>query len=63
LTNCPREQQNLKFTEITPAIHASQPQWVQCHGYRCLALLGQDGKWRCFATGEELKDVVKAPID
>ena len=40
--------------------------WVQCDGYRCLAFLGLDGKWRAYATGKELRDVVKvysAPAD
>jgi hypothetical protein len=32
--------------------------WVQCKGYRCLALLTKDGKWKCFATGEELHNVL-----
>ena len=32
--------------------------WVQCQGYRCLAVL-KDGKWRVYATGEELTDFIK----
>ena len=32
--------------------------WVQCKGYRCLAVL-RNGKWRAYATGEELTDFIR----
>ncbi len=59
----PHEVQNLKNTEVNQAIQISEPQWVQCVGYRCLAVLGADGKWRSLANGKELTDVVKVYTD
>ena len=32
--------------------------WVQCKGYRCLAVLS-NGKWSAYATGEELTDFIR----
>jgi len=29
--------------------------WIQCRGCKCMAIVDKNGKWRCFATGEELK--------
>jgi hypothetical protein len=38
-----------KFSELS---------WVQCNGYRCLAMMNADGKWIAVGTGEELTDVI-----
>jgi hypothetical protein len=38
---------------------AEETHWVQCNGHRCLAIVDKNGKWKCFATGLELTDVVK----
>jgi len=35
------------------------PVMVQCNGFRCLAYLGTDGKWRDYGTSNELSDVVE----
>ena len=32
--------------------------WVECNGYRCLAVLNDDGKWLCFATGKVLANII-----
>ena len=32
--------------------------WVQCAGYRCVAVLGSDGKWRNVSTGLVLTDFI-----
>jgi hypothetical protein len=39
------------------------PYWVQCKGYRCLAVLSNSGKWNSVATGKEMTDVVKVYSD
>jgi hypothetical protein len=41
----------------------NQTRWVECKGSRCLGILDPSGKWRCFATGEELPDIVKIHCD
>ena len=33
--------------------------WVQCEGFRCLAYLDGDGKWRNWINGEKLPNVIK----
>jgi len=43
---------------ITEAQPLNELCWVQCQGCRCLAVL-RNGKWRSYATGEELTDFVK----
>ena len=35
------------------------PVWVQCEGYRCLAVLDHKGRWKAYATHKELSGVVK----
>jgi hypothetical protein len=42
---------------------SGETHWVQCQGYRYLGILGEDGKWRNFATGKELNVVVKILSD
>jgi hypothetical protein len=45
--------------EVTPKLELlCEPCWVQCQGYRCLAVL-RNGKWRTYATGGELADFIK----
>jgi len=34
------------------------PVWVQCPGFRCLAYLDEDGKWRTFFNSEVLPATV-----
>jgi hypothetical protein len=36
-----------------------EPVWVQCEGYRCLAFLAKDGKWKDFNSNKELGKVFK----
>ena len=31
-----------------------EPVWVQCPGFRCLAYLDAEGKWRTLFRGKEL---------
>jgi hypothetical protein len=33
--------------------------WVQCDGYRCLAIMDNAGKWETFSTGKEVTGVIK----
>jgi len=61
--NHPPENQRRNQDEFAPVIQSSEPRWVQGKGYRCLAILGPDGKWRSFSTGDELKDVVEAVLE
>jgi hypothetical protein len=42
---------------------SGETHWVKCEGYRYLGILGDDGKWRSFATGKELNVVVKILSD
>lgn len=46
-----------------PPPRSGEIRWVQCKGYRCLAVLDAKGKWRCLATDEELNDIVKVYDD
>jgi hypothetical protein len=50
---------------LPAAEHAKpgQQYWVQCKGYRCLAVLDNSGKWNCVATGKELTDVIRVYSD
>jgi hypothetical protein len=38
---------------------AGRRYWVQCSGYRCLAVIDEAGLWKAFYGGEELPDVIK----
>jgi len=38
---------------------AGAPVMVQCPGFRCLAYMGYDGKWRDFGGSSELPDVIE----
>jgi hypothetical protein len=57
------ENQPMNKDESTPKIQSSSARWVQCKGYRCLAILGPNAKWRSFSTGEELKDIVQSVLE
>lgn len=35
------------------------PVWVQCKGFRVMAYLDHNGKWRNLATTEEVVGVIK----
>jgi hypothetical protein len=35
------------------------PVWVQCNGYRCMAVLNYKGEWRSFPNHEPLTDIVQ----
>ncbi|HLX94505.1 MAG TPA: hypothetical protein VKU37_02050 [Verrucomicrobiae bacterium] len=59
--NCPVNFRQLKMGLYLSAPPAEETHWVQCHGRRCLAIVDKNGKWKCFATGQELIDVVKVP--
>jgi hypothetical protein len=61
--NYPPVNQPMNQNKFTPVIQSSEPRWVQCKGYRCLAILGPNGKWRCFSTGDELKDSVESVLE
>ena len=61
--DCPVTSRKEKIDEYISTPQAGEMHWIQCKGYRCLGVLDANGKWRCFATGEELKDVVKVHPD
>jgi hypothetical protein len=61
--NCPVNFQKEEIGTYMYAARSEQTQWIQCKGYRCLAILDENGTWRCFATGKELKNVVKVHCD
>jgi len=44
----------LGITNVIPG----EKYWVQCKGFRILAMADKDGTWRSFFTGKELPDVV-----
>jgi hypothetical protein len=35
-----------------------QRYWVQCKGFRCMAVADYDGKWKIFPNGSELTSTV-----
>jgi hypothetical protein len=35
-----------------------QKYWVKCKSYRCIAILGNDGKWASLATGKEVAGIL-----
>ncbi|HEV2693926.1 MAG TPA: hypothetical protein VG347_13615 [Verrucomicrobiae bacterium] len=35
------------------------PVWVQCNGYRCMAVLNYKGEWRTYPNHEPLTDIVQ----
>jgi len=45
-------------TVIPQAELPGAPCWVQCRGYRCLAVL-KNGRWKCYSTGVELPDFIE----
>ncbi len=51
-----------RIEKIEVLLSAPQPgdtHWIECRGYRCLGILDQSGKWRCFASGKEITEVIK----
>ena len=57
--NCPVKFRQSKMDLYLTTPPAEETHWVQCNGHRCLAIVDKNGKWKCFATGLELTDVVK----
>ena len=58
-------EKDQKFDSIIAKAQPTQicePCWVQCTGYRCLAVRDKNGKWRSYATGKELTDFIKVCI-
>jgi hypothetical protein len=55
-----REEKIDAYLSVPPL---NQTRWIQCKGYKCLGVLDPSGKWRCFATGRELIDIVKIHCD
>ena len=47
----------------TPVPQPGALYWVQCKGYRCMAVLDANGKWKSFITGEELSGVFNVYSD
>ena len=39
--------------------HLGKYYWVQCDGFRTLAVMRTDGKWKTFHNEEELSGVTK----
>ena len=37
----------------------NEPVWVKCEGYRCLAVLDFEGKWRTYINGAPLQGVIE----
>jgi len=35
------------------------PVWVQCKGYRCMAVLNYKGEWRTYPNHEPVTDIVE----
>jgi hypothetical protein len=52
---CPVKLRSVKLGLFLAAPLSEAARWVRCRGCRCLAIVDKNGKWRCFATGEELK--------
>jgi hypothetical protein len=55
----------VKFRLLKMGLSVSFPapeetHWVQCSGHRCLAVVDKNGKWKCFATGQELSGLASA---
>ena len=45
------QAQNLDGLILAKRLPTNEQQWVHCNGYRCLAYLDHDGKWRAYSTG------------
>ena len=58
LMDCYVPSRNEKLQEFLATPNIDKSRWVQCKGYRCLAIPTDDGKWLCFATGKELTDII-----
>ena len=41
----------------------SKPVWVQCEGFRCLAVMDEQGKWKTVFGGAELTGNIKVIAD
>jgi hypothetical protein len=61
--DCTVQFRQAKIDLYLSAPPAEETHWVQCNGRRCLAVVDQNGKWKCFATGRPLSDVVKVYAD
>jgi hypothetical protein len=52
------QAQNLDGIIVAGRLPINGPVWVQCDGYRCLAVLDRNGTWKSFFDGKELTDFV-----
>jgi len=52
---CPVKLRSVKLGLFLAAPLSEATRWIQCRGCKCLAIVDKSGKWRCFATGEDLK--------
>ena len=53
------ESNDRKHTDERRLPEPGEPVWVQCQGYRTLAVRDEKGKWRTVGKGEELTGPVK----
>jgi hypothetical protein len=55
---------NVKMAEVDDCRYEiknpeiGQKYWVKCKSYRCIAILGNDGKWASLATGKEVAGIL-----
>ena len=53
------EQQGQNVVVETTEPQPGALRWVKCKDYRCMGVLDREGRWRSFATGKELTDVIE----
>jgi hypothetical protein len=60
---CPINFQKEKIGACMAVARAAGRRWIKCKGFICLATLDAGGKWLCFVSGQELKNVVEVHCD
>jgi hypothetical protein len=55
-------QTSAQESAVSPAVkqplNIGERYWVQCPGFRCMAVADHNGKWKVFPTGKELTSSV-----
>jgi hypothetical protein len=56
VVNNPAHQENQQALRRPSPVNV--PVWVQCKGYRCMAIQNYKGEWRTYPNHEPLTDIV-----
>ena len=52
-------EKDISNTPVPLEIKAGVHYWVQCKGYRCLAIKNTEGVWKSVGTGNVIPDVIE----